>query len=183
MPGSRASRNVWSAGLSQAKNESDRMVCANVFGLCWSIKLPGLDGMRCAALLPTASWLGKRARSGGIAFHGPAALALELSGLRRNHARRRTALCRATPAPLSTSTRTVRSMNLYPHPWLLIVLRHARRLLVSSGHDCPVSQLLSLCPPPQRDASPLDPVLQTADPAHHSGFLNTLGPIGSIQNP
>jgi hypothetical protein len=31
-----AIRNVWSAALSQAKNESDRMACANVFGLGWS---------------------------------------------------------------------------------------------------------------------------------------------------
>jgi hypothetical protein len=29
-------RNVWSAALSQAKNESDRLVCANVCGLYWS---------------------------------------------------------------------------------------------------------------------------------------------------
>jgi hypothetical protein len=43
----RPNRNVWSAVLSQAKNESDRMVCANVFGLCWSIKLLAL--MECAA--------------------------------------------------------------------------------------------------------------------------------------
>src|SRR5712691_4053503 len=42
-----ANRNVWSAALSQAKNESDRMVCANVFGLRWSIKLLAL--MECAA--------------------------------------------------------------------------------------------------------------------------------------
>jgi endothelin-converting enzyme/putative endopeptidase len=32
--GSSENRNVRSAALSQAKNESDRMVCANVFGLC-----------------------------------------------------------------------------------------------------------------------------------------------------
>src|SRR5208337_307405 len=104
---------------------------------------------RVPALLPTASWLGTHARSGGIAIYGPAALALELSGLRRNHARRRTALCRATPAPLSTSTRPVRSMNLYPHPRFLIVLRHPRRVLVSSGQECPLSQLPSLSPTPQ----------------------------------
>jgi NAD(P)-dependent dehydrogenase (short-subunit alcohol dehydrogenase family) len=36
-PGFFANRNVWSAALSQAKNESDRIVCANVFGLRWSI--------------------------------------------------------------------------------------------------------------------------------------------------
>jgi hypothetical protein len=29
----RANRNVWSAALSQAKNEGDRLACANVFGL------------------------------------------------------------------------------------------------------------------------------------------------------
>src|SRR5437660_8396380 len=43
----RANRNVWSAALSQAKNENDRMVCANVFGLRWSTKLLAL--MECAA--------------------------------------------------------------------------------------------------------------------------------------
>jgi hypothetical protein len=42
-----ANRNVWSAALSQAKNENDRMVCANVFGLRWSTKLLAL--MECAA--------------------------------------------------------------------------------------------------------------------------------------
>jgi hypothetical protein len=74
-------------------------------------------------------------------------------------------------------------MNLYPHPRLLIVLRHPRRVLVSSGQECPVRQLLSLCPTPQCDASPLDPVLPTVSPAYHNGFLNTLDPIGSIQIP
>jgi hypothetical protein len=32
-------RNVWSAAVLQAKNESDRLVCANVSGLCWSSDL------------------------------------------------------------------------------------------------------------------------------------------------
>jgi hypothetical protein len=31
-----ANRNVWSASVSQAKCESDRLVCANVYDLCWS---------------------------------------------------------------------------------------------------------------------------------------------------
>jgi hypothetical protein len=44
---SSTNRNVWSAVLSQAKNESDRMVCANVFGLRWSTKLLAL--MECDA--------------------------------------------------------------------------------------------------------------------------------------
>ena len=31
-----ANRNVWSAAPSQAKSERDMLVCANVYGLCWS---------------------------------------------------------------------------------------------------------------------------------------------------
>jgi hypothetical protein len=77
----------------------------------------------------------------------------------------------------------VRSMNLDPHPRLLSVLRHPRRVLVSSGEQCPISQLLSLCPPPQRNATPLVPVPPTVSPTHRSGFLNILDPIGSIQIP
>jgi len=34
-----ANQNVWSAASSQVKNEGDRLVCANVFGLHWGIKL------------------------------------------------------------------------------------------------------------------------------------------------
>lgn len=41
---------VWSAVLSQAKSESDRLVRANVFDLCWSLRL--LARMECAALSP-----------------------------------------------------------------------------------------------------------------------------------
>ena len=49
---------------------------------------------------------------GGITVHRADPLTLELPSLRRNHARRRTALRRATPASLSTSTRPVRCMKL-----------------------------------------------------------------------
>ncbi len=45
------SQYVWSAALSQAKNEDDVMVCANVYGLLGSNKPLGLDGMRCALVL------------------------------------------------------------------------------------------------------------------------------------
>ena len=62
-------------------------------------------------------------------------------------------------------------------------LEPPRRVLVSSGQQSPVSQLLSVCPTPQRDASPLDLILQTVRSAHPSGFLNTLDPIGSVQIP
>ncbi len=44
----RAVAYVWSAVLSQAKSEGDRLVCANVFDLCWSLRL--LARMECAAL-------------------------------------------------------------------------------------------------------------------------------------
>ena len=47
LDGHPAHRNVWSAAVSQAKNESDRSVCANVYGLCWSTTL--LAMMECAA--------------------------------------------------------------------------------------------------------------------------------------
>jgi hypothetical protein len=40
-------RNVWSAASSQAKSESGGLVCANVYGLCWSEAL--LARMECAA--------------------------------------------------------------------------------------------------------------------------------------
>ena len=43
-----ASRNVWSAASSQAKSEGGWLVCANVYGLCWSEAL--LARMECAAL-------------------------------------------------------------------------------------------------------------------------------------
>ena len=64
----------------------------------------------------------------GITVHRSDSLTLELPSLRRNHARRRTALRCATPASLATSTRPVRSMKLYPHPRPLPVLRRATRI-------------------------------------------------------
>src|SRR5580704_5156402 len=48
-----STRHVWSAALLQVKSESDRLVCANVFGLCWSFA-PGQDGMSCALFLRLA---------------------------------------------------------------------------------------------------------------------------------
>jgi len=42
-----ANRNVWSAAFPQAKNESNGLVCANVFGLCWSVGSgPGWNALR-----------------------------------------------------------------------------------------------------------------------------------------
>jgi hypothetical protein len=57
-PGSRTTRNVWSAAFLQAKNEDDGMVCANVFGLFVSSGSWHL--MECAAL---ASYLISKSRT------------------------------------------------------------------------------------------------------------------------
>ena len=38
-------RNVWSAAELQAENRDDGLVCANVFGLWWSRRPPGHDGV------------------------------------------------------------------------------------------------------------------------------------------
>ncbi len=136
----------------------------------------------------------ENASFGGITVHRSEPLTLELPGLRRNHARRRTALRRATPASLSTSTRPVRSMKLYPHPRLLPVLRRARGSLVSSGHEpldrASLSSLRistsSRCSPHQpiqskrHDPYPTQPVPDPSAPAqtdskyiafHGGGFL------------
>ncbi len=81
-----------------------------------------------AAVPATARRITAKHRYASITVHRSDPLTLELPGLRRNHARRRTALCRATPASLSTSTRPVRRMKLYPHPRRLPVLRRADSL-------------------------------------------------------
>jgi hypothetical protein len=40
-----AEQDVWSAVLSQAKNDGDRLACANVYGLYLELITPGIDGM------------------------------------------------------------------------------------------------------------------------------------------
>ena len=111
---------------------------------------------------------------GGITVHRSEPLTLELSRLRRNHARRRTALRRATPASLATSTRPVRSMKLYLHPRPLPVLRRARGLLVSSGRNPFDASLSSLhisasashsCPSIRLQASGSYPTQSVPDPS------------------
>jgi hypothetical protein len=45
--------NVWSAAIPQAKSESGRLVCANVYGLCWRGFLRAM--MECATLCSSLS--------------------------------------------------------------------------------------------------------------------------------
>ena len=119
-----------------------------------------------ATLLPLCFQTARRLREddcfGSITVHRPDSLTLELPSLRRNHARRRTALRRPTPASLSTATRTARSMKLYPHPRPLPVLRRARRSLVSSGPELLCPQSLQPRLTPQLAASPLHPAIKPA---------------------
>src|SRR5664279_4710567 len=135
-----------------------------------------------AALLPTAPRLREQNCFTGIAAHPPASVAMELSSLRWHHARRGTAHRGSTPASLSTSTRPVRSMNLYPHPRHLLVPRHARRSLVSLRSECSVTYFLSLCRTLLCDASPLQQELKAADHTDHSGLLEPLHPLSPIQS-
>jgi hypothetical protein len=46
-----SNRNVWSAALSQAKNESDKNGLRKCIRPSVEHKAPGLDGMRCALVL------------------------------------------------------------------------------------------------------------------------------------
>lgn len=59
-----AGANVWSAALSEARNEVGRLVFANVYGLCGELGPPSHDGMRCALFLcvscPADSDAGRR---------------------------------------------------------------------------------------------------------------------------
>jgi hypothetical protein len=91
--------------------------------------------------------------------------------LRRNHARGRTALCSATPAPLS-ATRTVRRLILYPHPRPERVFRHACTSLVSSAPEPSARGLLSNCLTSPHDASRLHPAIKPAAHNLQSDCLN-----------
>src|SRR5664280_2686725 len=135
-----------------------------------------------AALLPTAPRLREQNCFTGIAAQPPASVAMELSSLRWNYARRGTAHRGSTPASLSTSSRAVRSMNLYPHRRPLLVLWHARRSVVSSSSECSVTCSFSLCRTPLCNPSPLHHDLKAADLAYHSDLLEPLHPLNPIQS-
>ena len=97
---------------------------------------PTGDAPHCCRCASTARRIRENGSSGSITVCPIDSLCLELPHLQRNHARCRTALRRATPAPLSASSRQVRSMNHCSHPQPPTVLRHAHRPLVSSDSGC-----------------------------------------------
>jgi hypothetical protein len=114
-----------------------------------------------------------------LLFHASAETLLEVA---RNHARRRTALRRATPAALAASTRSVRRLNLCSHPRLLPVLRRARRLLVSTGQNSLNTRFLTLHIGPQRATAPTHPAIRQSDTDQLSLFLIPLHPLRPIQS-
>jgi hypothetical protein len=95
--------------------------------------------------------------------------------------RHRTALRCATPASIATSTRPARSMNRYPHPRLLPVLRHLRGFLVSSGQNLSHASLSSPHISPREAFAPLHPALRQTDPTQLSLFMVPLHPLRPIQ--
>jgi Putative transposase len=128
-----------------------------------------------ATLLPLCfrllGGLEKTTSSAAASSTEPDSVAMEVSSLWRNHARGRPALCRATPASLSTSTEPVRCMNLHPHSRHLLVLRHARRCLASSALERSARSLFRHCLMSHRDASRLHPAIKLADHNYQGDFL------------
>ena len=124
-----------------------------------SASSPTATALRCCRYASNCSAAQRKHRFAGITVHRSDPLTLELPSLRRNHARRRTALRRATPASLSTSTRPVRSMKLYPHPRPLPVLRRVR------GSPCLIWPEPLACQPLQPPDRPLVRVTAPLHPA------------------
>jgi hypothetical protein len=117
----------------------------------------------------------------GATVHRSGSFTLELSSLRRNHARRRTALCRATPASLAASTGPVHSMKFYSHPRSLPVLRRVPRSLVLSGPGC--SAGCSFCPRlPHCRVSPNHRTVEAAHPTQLGRCLIPPHPLRPIQS-
>ena len=135
-----------------------------------------------AAVFLAAWWIGKDHCSSSIDVCRRDSLALELSRLRRNHARRRADGRRATLASFSASTGTVRRMTVSPHPRLLHVLRRVRRPLVSSGQNCSVSSLSNLHIRHRRATALIKLALIDADRADQNLCYQSPGPISPIQN-
>ena len=108
-------------------------------------------------------------------------LPLELPGLRRNHACRRTAHRSSTSASLPASLR-VHRMNAQPQPRPSLAPWREQRLCVSLSADCFADPHLHLYRPPPRDSS-LDPLsLQLPRTAANSNFPNHRDLLIHIQN-
>jgi len=103
-------------------------------------------------------------------------------GLRRNHARRRTAFRSATPASLSTSTRSVRRMNRCQTSTAFARASARKQLPCLIRPKLLCRQPLQPLPDDSSSCSPIYPAVKAADPAHQSEWLNLLRPIRPIQS-
>jgi hypothetical protein len=135
-----------------------------------------------AALLPTAGRRGEDNCFRDFTVHQPGSLPLELSSLRRNHARRRTVLRRSTPTSLTTATRPVRCMNHCSHLRPLPALRRTRRSLALTGKNSSATGRLNRPLTPLCEASKPGSRIQAADRTHHSQFMHPLDSLDPIQN-
>src|ERR1035437_1797769 len=135
-----------------------------------------------APVLPTARQLREDDCFGAITVPRTDSPTLELSSLRWNHARRRTALRGSTPASLTTATRPVRCMNRNQQPRPLPVLWRACRSLVSTGQDWSATDLSSYRTTPQCVASNFTSYFKAADRTHYSEFMHSPNTSGPIQN-
>ena len=98
-----------------------------------------LANRRRAELLPLCLRLLQSSDHPAVATASPRAahpLAVAMSAVRRNHARCRTPLRRATPAPISASSQPVRRLNPHLQPRISLVLRRAHWFCVSQLSEC-----------------------------------------------
>jgi hypothetical protein len=108
--------------------------------------------------------------------------AMELPSLRRNHAHRRTAFRRPTPASIATSKGPLRSMNLPPHPRSRLALLRESRSFVSSDLQCHQSHLYSVGRTTPCDESPPPRHFNAAHHAHFSDLHRHLHQVSPFQS-
>ncbi len=144
------------------------------------LRLPRQPAARSAlaALLPLTPKPSRDLSYNRISRSGLLSLTLELPGLRRNHACRRTPFPSSTPASLPASL-PARCMNPQPQPRIIPVLRRVQSFSVSAGPECPASLLSSL------GHSPLsaDLALQLPRAAANSNFADHPDLLNPIQTP
>jgi hypothetical protein len=141
------------------------------------LRLPRQPAARSAlaALLPLTP---KPCKDLSYPRSGPHSLTLELPGLRRNHACRRTAFPSATPASLPASPRA-RCMNPQPQRRIIPVLRRAQSFSVSAGPECAAA----FSPASATRLQSADLALQLPPTAANSNFAHHPDLLNPIQNP
>jgi hypothetical protein len=135
-----------------------------------------------AAVLATTRQITTRHSYAGIPVHRSGSFTMELSSLQWNHARRRTALCRATHASVTATTRPARSMKLCLNPRSLPAFRSVCGSLVPSGADCSVDCSFGPRLTPRCGVSPIHRNVKAAHPTRLRRYLIPLHPLRPIQS-